>query len=135
MTRSGRGEGDGDGVGAGDGLCPIACNGSLETASPAAPKAGKSFTKDRRSMPKAFLCARLTALATRCGFSIIVLTENFDACNRMNLIPTIVTVGDVGAGYAYTIAEIGNRDLWMKSTAGGFISGICRRVLTDYLHY
>jgi hypothetical protein len=63
------------------------------------------------------------------------LAENFDACNGMNFIPTDVTVGDVGAGDADTIADIGNRDLRMKSAAGDFVTGIGWGVLADYLHH
>ncbi len=63
------------------------------------------------------------------------LAENFDASNGMNFIPTVVTVGDVGAGDADTIADIGNHDLRMKSAAGNSVAGIGWRVLADYLQH
>src|SRR5437899_9880866 len=45
----GAGVGEGDGVGVGVAVCASAFSGALETASPAAPAAGRSLTKVRRS--------------------------------------------------------------------------------------
>ena len=53
----------------------------------------------------------------------------------MNFIPTVVTVGDVGAGDADMIADIGNHDLRMKSAACDFVTGMGWRVLADYLQH
>ena len=49
MRGVGVGEGEGEGIGVGVGVCAVADNGRLETAKPAAPSAGNSFTNDRRS--------------------------------------------------------------------------------------
>ena len=53
----------------------------------------------------------------------------------MNFIPTVVTVGDVGASDPDTIADIGNGDLGVKIAACSFVAGIGRGVLADDLHH
>src|SRR5437879_12912870 len=60
------------------------------------------------------------------------LAEDVDACHGMNFIPSAITVGDVGARHADTIAGIGNPDLRMKSAACVFVGGIGWSVLADY---
>jgi len=56
VMRKGVGDGRGDGIGAGVGVgvWAIAFKGELDTTSPAAPAAGRSLTKDRRSSPDFF---------------------------------------------------------------------------------
>src|SRR5260370_41046032 len=61
--------------------------------------------------------------------------ENFDAPNGMTFIPTVVTVGYVGAGDADTIADTRNRGLRMKRAACDFVSGMGRLMLADCLHH
>src|SRR2546421_903013 len=57
FTRKGVGEGDGiavgdgDGKGDGEGVCVAAFSGRFAAATPAAPRAGRSATNARRSMP------------------------------------------------------------------------------------
>ncbi len=63
------------------------------------------------------------------------LVEDFDACNGMNFIPTVVPVGDVGAGDADAISGIGKRYLRMKRAACSSVSRIVWGVLADYLHH
>src|SRR5437879_11930475 len=63
------------------------------------------------------------------------LAEDVDACHGMNFIPSAITVGDVGARHADTIAGIGNPDLRMESAACVFVGGIGWSVLADYLHH
>src|SRR6266568_1508489 len=65
VIRIGAGDGRGDGVGVA--VCASAFSGELETASPAAPAAGRSLTKVRRSNA-------LVSLGLLCpGFFITVL--------------------------------------------------------------
>src|ERR1700682_3032684 len=49
LVTRGAGVGDGDGEGVGVGVCAAAVSGRFVAASPAAPRAGNSFTKVRRS--------------------------------------------------------------------------------------
>src|SRR5678809_629066 len=49
MRSGGVGDGLGEGTGVGDGVCASASSGRFVAAKPAAPRAGSSFTKLRRS--------------------------------------------------------------------------------------
>ena len=55
----------------------------------------------------------------------------------MHFVPAVVAVGDVGSGDSDSIADMGNRDLWMKIHAGGVGVGlgVGWRVVTDYLYH
>ncbi len=110
--------------------------GALPTKSPGSEdpgyRAGVLLSPSAQDTSSAPTTTRRTDCA-QANFS--PLAENFDACNGMNFIPTVVTVGDVGAGDADTIADIGNHDLRMKSAACDFVTGMDWRVLADYLRH
>src|SRR6266446_1998075 len=75
-----KGVGDGRGDGNGVGVWAIAFKEELDTTSPAAPAAGRSLTKDRRSSPDFFR-------VFGSGFFIDVLKKVVEPCLTVGLLP------------------------------------------------
>ena len=64
-----------------------------------------------------------------------VLVQNFNLRHRVNFIPAIVTVGNVGSSHPHTIPNTRYRDLRTKSLAGSLVLCVGRRMFADDLHY
>src|SRR5437870_3251168 len=111
----GAGVGEGDGVGVGVAVCASAFSGALETASPAAPAAGRSLTKVRRSnalVSLGFLCPgffitvlKMISVGSIYHHAPTELTENAVRCSPLTpptaqgTIVPLPTAGALGVPY------------------------------------